>query len=430
MSNWCIKVLVSSLLLFALGACTDSGGDVKPSPILGAGDDDSSSGSDDGDNAAGTSEYSVATMLTAYVDEIVMPNYMTAGSLAADMADPGGPLGAYCESIESPEEAAALDTVRQAWRELATSVQSTELHAIGPAAANAFNLQFRLNSYMFGTLSTCGVDGIAAQVGDGFSINSRSLNQRGIGALEYLLFNDNLNHSCPPQASATQGWNDLSESTRKSKRCEAAQLISADMSAAVDAIVSKWDPQGDNFRAEFLSDDKVSESLQMTTDGMFYIEEGAKDAKLGNPLGIIVACSALTCPEQIESPFSTSSVQQIIDNLKAFEQIFVSNEQTGFDEHIISEGFPDVSERFIDNLTNTIAFAEAMEPTLTEQVDLVESEGDSECTNAFANPDQASARFPACTLYGMVKRIVDDLKIDFVTIVNVSIPGGSQADND
>jgi hypothetical protein len=103
MSNWCIKVLVSSLLLLALGACTDSGGDVEPSPILGAGDDDSSSGSDDGDNAAGTGEYSVATMLTAYVDEIVMPNYMTAGSLAADMADPGGPLGAYCESIESPE---------------------------------------------------------------------------------------------------------------------------------------------------------------------------------------------------------------------------------------------------------------------------------------------------------------------------------------
>jgi hypothetical protein len=202
------------------------------------------------------------------------------------------------------------------------------------------------------------------------------------------------------------------------------------MSAAVDAIANKWDPQGENFRAEFLSDDKLNESLQMVTDGMFYIEEGAKDAKLGNPLGIIVACSALTCPEQIESPFSTSSVQQIIDNLKAFEQIFVSNEQTGFDEHIISEGFPDVSERFIDNLTNTIAFAEAMAPTLKEQVGLVQSEGDSECTNAFANPDQASARFPACTLYGMVKRIVDDLKIDFVTIVNVSIPGGSQADND
>jgi hypothetical protein len=97
MSNCCIKVLVSGLFLLALGACTDSGGDVEPSPILGVGDDDSSSGSDDGDNTAGTSEYSVATMLTAYVDEIVMPNYRTAESLAADMADPDGPLAGYCE---------------------------------------------------------------------------------------------------------------------------------------------------------------------------------------------------------------------------------------------------------------------------------------------------------------------------------------------
>jgi hypothetical protein len=63
-------------------------------------------------------------------------------------------------------------------------------------------------------------------------------------------------------------------------------------------------------------------------------------------------------------------------------------------------------------------------------VGLVGSEGDAECTNAFANPDQPSTQFPTCTLYGMVKRIVDDLKIDFVTIVNVSIPGGSQSDND
>lgn len=430
MSEWCSKVLVSVVFLLTLGACTDSGGDVEPSPILGDGGGDSSAGGDDGGNTANGEAYSLSAMLTAYVDEIVMPNYAAVVSLAGDMADPEGPLSAYCDAIDTAQEAATLDTVRQTWRELAASVQKTELHAIGPAAANAFNLQYRLNSYMYGTLSTCGVDGIAAQVDDDFSINNRSINQRGIGALEYLLFNDNLNHSCPPQASATKDWNDLSESVRKSKRCDAARLVSTDVSTAVETIVNKWDPSGDNFRADFLDNDKLSESLQMTTDGMFYLEEGAKDAKLGNPLGIIVACSALTCPEQIEAPFSASSLQQIIDNLKAFEHIFVSNEQTGFDDHIISEGFPEVSQRFIDNLSDTIAFADTMAPTLTEQVSLLESEGDSECTNAFANPDQPSSRFPACTLYGMVKRIVDDLKIDFVTIVNVSIPGGSQADND
>ncbi len=437
MSDWCAKVLISVVLLLALGACTDSGGGVEPSPILGDAGSDSSAGADGGDDTGDTGgdtadseEYSLSAMLTAYVDEIVMPNYAVVVSLAGDMAKPEGPLSAYCDAIDSPQESAALATVRQTWRELATAVQKTELHAIGPAAANAFNLQYRLNSYMFGNLSTCGVDGIAAQVDDDFSIDNRSINQRGIGALDYLLFNDDLNHSCPPQASATKDWNELTESVRKAKRCDAAKLISADISTAAQTIESKWDPSGDNFRADFLNGDKLSESLQMTTDGMFYLEEGAKDAKLGNPLGIIVACSSLTCPEQIESPFSASSLQQIIDNLKAFEHIFVSNQQTGFDEHIISEGFPEVSQRFVENLSDTIAYAETVSPTLAEQVSLVESEGDSECTNAFANPDQPSSQFPACTLYGMVKRIVDDLKIDFVTIVNVSIPGGSQSDND
>ena len=431
MSNWCIRLLFSGLVVLALGACTDSGGQTEPSPILGDGNGSSpgAGGGEDGDGAAG-SDYSVAAMLTAYVDEIMIPNYETVASMATEMTAPEGALANYCGAIGSGEEADAQSAVRQAWGELATSIQKAELHAIGPAAANSSSLQFRLNSYMFGSLSTCGVDGIAAKVDDNVDINSRSINQRGVGALEYLLFNEDLNHSCPLQAGATIDWNGLSEVKRRSMRCEAAQLISADLAGAVNTIIDRWAATGDNYRADFLSEDSLNESLQLTTDGMFYVEEGAKDAKLGNPLGIITACSALTCPEQIEAPYSRSSIRQIIDNLEAFEQIFVSNQETGFDAHIINEGFPEVSQRFVDNLTAAITFAEGIEPTLVDQVELVGSEGDVECTNAFANPDQPSTQFPTCTLYGMVKRIVDDLKIDFVTIVNVSIPGGSQSDND
>ena len=50
--------------------------------------------------------------------------------------------------------------------------------------------------------------------------------------------------------------------------------------------------------------------------------------------------------------------------------------------------------------------------------------------NAAANPDVASEVLPACTLYGLIKRVVDDMKIDFVTILNVNLPGGTRADND
>ena len=51
------------------------------------------------------------------------------------------------------------------------------------------------------------------------------------------------------------------------------------------------------------------------------------------------------------------------------------------------------------------------------------------CNNAFADPD-TSSDLVGCRLTGAVKRITDDLKIDFVTIVGVLIPDSAQADND
>ena len=430
MSKRLSGLLFYCLMIFAVTACTDSGGDVAPTPIPG----DGTAGGDTPDDPSGGSgsgEYSVAEMLTAYVDEIVAPNYAALVSSAQAMTDSEGELHAYCDAIGTENESVTHSIAQDQWRTLASQVQRAELHAIGPAAENAFSLQYRLNSYMFGSLSTCGVDGIAALVDEDFDIANRSINQRGIGALEYLLFNETLEHSCPPQASATQSWNELSSGQRKSKRCEAAMLIAKDIAEAAEAIATRWDPSGGDFRAIFLAEDRLSESLQITTDGLFYIEEGAKDAKLGNPLGIIEACSSLTCPEQIESPFSRTSLRQIINNVKAFETIFVSNEATGFDAHIVSEGFPEVAQRFVDNLSETLALAESIDVSLSEQVQLVQTASDdAECANAFANPDSPSDRFPTCTLYGLIKRIVDDLKIDFVAIVNVSVPGGSQADND
>jgi hypothetical protein len=49
--------------------------------------------------------------------------------------------------------------------------------------------------------------------------------------------------------------------------------------------------------------------------------------------------------------------------------------------------------------------------------------------NAAAAPDVESD-LVGCRLVGLLKRVSDDLKIDFVTIVGVSIPDGVQSDND
>ena len=423
------RIFLSVVVFIALAACTDSSREVVSSPSP---DDLSSDGSGSGGDGGNESdEYSTREMLVAYIDEIVLPNYQDLEALTTQFSGSDGTLGAYCDAIGTADESSQHAAARRDWLAISDKVQASELHVIGPAFENGGSLQFRLNSYMAGPLSTCGVDGIAAQVEDGINIDERSLNQRGIGALEYLLFNDNLDHSCPPQAAATAQWNTLDERTRASQRCQAAQLIAGDMSAAAATLVDKWAPTAQDYRAVFLSEERVGESLQETTDAMFYLEEGAKDAKLGNPLGIVVACSALTCPEQIESPYSVTSLDNIIANVKAFRRIFMSNDETGFDAHLTAEGFPEVAERFINNLEASITYAESIEQSVTEQVAAIATEAEeTTCSNAFANPDSPSEQFPLCTLYGKLKTIVDDLKIDFVTIVNVSIPGGSQSDND
>ena len=50
-------------------------------------------------------------------------------------------------------------------------------------------------------------------------------------------------------------------------------------------------------------------------------------------------------------------------------------------------------------------------------------------SNAFNNPDVAS-EFPACNLAGMMKRITDDLKIEFVTYLGVDLPESTGGDTD
>ena len=404
------------------------------------GDGDSSGGSSEGSNNASDSgyaecmesvsgSYDTRCMLTALADEVIIPSYAKLATEAREFSAEGGVLAKYCSAISSADEAQAFNTAETGWKDLVRAVQRAEMHAIGPATENGKALQYRLNSYMAGPISTCGIDSIAAA--DNVDVAGRSLNARGIRAMDYLLFNSDLTHTCAPQVSATSGWNDLSESDRKIARCDAAVAIAGDISDAAEKIHTAWSTSGGNYRATYLEPSNTFQSLQATTDSLFYFEKGTKDAKLGKPLGIITACTNRTCPESVEAPYSGMSLQNVITNIEIFTEMFSSNAETGFDAHLENEGWPEVSQAFKSNLAKAKELAESMDSSVASQVAAIQTGSDeTECTNAFSNPDTVSESLPMCTLYGLVKRVVDSLKIDFVTIVNVDIPGGSQSDND
>jgi hypothetical protein len=77
-----------------------------------------------------------------------------------------------------------------------------------------------------------------------------------------------------------------------------------------------------------------------------------------------------------------------------------------------------------------IDFIDTINVPLTDQIASIQSiDDETNCTNSEANPDDDSA-LDACSLAGLIKKITDDLKIEFVSIVNVPVPGRVQSDND
>lgn len=424
------KVLRRAILLLSFSVlligCSDSGGElpVPDSSVLDQASGPSGQQAEDEDSAP-----SEQKLLLAVAEEIILPNYLALEEAADNFIAPNGPLEAYCDL--GPEALTGVPGFRDSFRELINAVEATEMHALGPAMANGAQLRNKISSYHAGPVSNCGIDEIAIlSENAGFDLSERPANQRGMGALDYLLFNKNLLHSCPPQASTTADWNGLSESARFEARCAAAKLLSADLANAASSLHDAWHPDEGGFIADFTEEATVGQNFQSLTDAMFFLEEGAKDAKLGNPLGIVAACSSTTCPNMIQFPHSRLSLAAVDANVVSFQALFDVNDDTGFDAIIAERGFDEVSQRFIENTQVARSYMETIDTDLTGQVDLVESGSETNCMNAAANPDVASEALPACTLYGLIKRVVDDMKIDFVTILNVNLPGGTRADND
>ena len=366
-------------------------------------------------------------LLQGLSDNIIIPNYEALETSTADFAAVDGPLDQYCSAIGGADEATMLATAQDAWKNTMALVQETEMHAIGPALDNEGALRNRVHSYSFDTISTCGVDQIAASINeDGFSVTSRAINQRGFGSIEYLLFNEDLGHTCGSQVPTTQGWAALSDNEKKQLRCDAALSIAEDVSSAASSIATGWD----TYRTEFTSLGNTGDSMQAVTDALFAIETLAKDQKIGVPTALRNSCSALTCPDRIESPYSENSFTNIRNNLLTFKDMFTGLDGYGFDDFINDEGYPEESAEFAVVVDEAVAIIDATATTLSEQVaDITDAAKTAECVNAFSSPDTA-AELSACQLNGKMKELTDLLKYEFILIVGVSIPEAAAGDGD
>ena len=387
-----------------------------------------SAGSPSGTSSTTESSFDSVEMIADISGLVITAQYETAANLTSKFSSPGEALDQYCESIGSETEASSESAAQEAWRQTMAAIQAIEMHAIGPAAKNEGALRNRVLGYSNGTLSTCGIDQAAIlNSREGFAISTRAANQRGFGAVGYLLFNEDLTHSCASQVPETQSWDALTTTEKKAMRCSLAQTISADVAEATQTLSSEWQAYGPTFNS-------VSEngaSLQLMTDAFFALDKLVKDQKLAVPLGIKSDCSSTNCASVVESIYSENTFANIRTNLISFRELFSGGDGLGFDDLIREEGFPEVTQRFIDNTNAAIDIIDNHSgASLYEEASSITSESAStSCANAYVSPDTPS-EYTGCRLTGAIKRVTDDLKIDFVTIVGTSIPDSAQTDND
>ncbi len=371
-------------------------------------------------------------MLVDIADKVMIPNYTTLSTATLALSASTG-IDTYCSSIGTSGEAAAQSAVKIVWQDAVNAMQKTESHAVGPIANNDDTLRNRIHSYANVNLGACSIDrAVVAHTDADFDLSVRSSNQRGLGAIEYLLFNTTLTTSCAPQITETSSWDALTTTDQKSQRCTYASKVATDVAAAASSVLTSWQASGNDYRATFVSEGNAGASLQALTDVIIvHMDKEAKDRKVGIPTGVKEECSSFSCASLVEFPYTETSSSAIKNNLQGFRSLFTAGDGKGLDDLITERGYPDVTASLLEKTDAALANIDLATVSIFDQATAInDASTETQCTNSYVSPDTQSTNYSACALTGLMKRITDVLKIEFVTILEVNLPGSVQSDND
>jgi len=408
-----LSIVVSTSLL--LTACNQ---DVSSSQ----GDDFNGSSSDT------DTDFNQLALITSLTDDIISPTFE---SFKVEAAKQQESVIAYCDSekniANNTIEQSIVDQAKMAaqtqWRATMNVWQQAEVMQLGPLLEDDNLLRNKI--YSWPTVSTCGVDFDVTFFNEGtvngqaYDINLRTVQRKGLDALEYLLFNESLASSCDVNTGPT-AWNTFSDTERKVARCEFAAEVAKDIENNADVLLAEWNTAegyAAQLKAAGTSDSIFTtdhDAVNVITDALFYIDVFTKDEKLAIPLGLLAnSCGSVACPEDVESRLSVHSLTNIKNNLLAFQKIFNGSENTnavGFNDYLIDVGDTITASEMQANITKALTAIDQLTSSLAETLE--------------NTPEQVEQ------IHTDVKDITDQLKTDFITSLALELPATSAGDND
>lgn len=395
------------------------------STLTGCGDDDGATagdgGNDAGDDGNGADETTPAAALRKQVLADVTANVIT--PTYDDFAKAAGALSTALTALRAqPADAAAREAAKAAYKTALLKFARVDTLQVGPLGNSSTRIggqDIRDTLHAFPTLNTCRIDQavVSGDYDSSTFFSTALVNVTGLGAIEYLLYNDAAANSCPPQANINaQGtWAALGANDLAARRTAYAAVLAARVKQQADKLVSAWASFAPQFKAPG-QNGSIYASSQQAVDQLFaalyYGESVVKDLKLAVPTGLSPACTAATCPAQQESPWANLSREALLENLKALRALYTGGADTakGFDDLLVQAGATDLSKKILTDMDAAIALVEGESRTFTELL--------------------ASDLPKAEAFYNAVKTYCDDLKSQFVTVLNLSVPNEGAGDND
>lgn len=394
----------------------------------------STSGSGFNNDKDTDTDFDQTALVTSIVDNVITPTYQNFSEQSAMQMEA---INSYCQAeislseggVEQAEVTSLKDIAKDSWRNAIDAWQLADMMQLPPLLADDGAL--RNNIYSWPITNSCGVDLDVTYFkaddinGQPYDIAKRSASRKSMVGLEYLLFNDNLEHSCTGSTIPVD-WNAQTEQYRKIARCEYALEVAKDIETNTDELLVQWLGENDNAgyaaklkqAGEADSDfDSVHDAVNEISDAIFYLDSVTKDEKLATPLGLFSnECGTQACPESVESTYSKYSINNIENNLLALK-MFLQGALT--DNQAEALGFTDYLNDVGDTLTAEF---------LTEQVEVAINDAQN-YPNSLADTLVSDEEKVTAT-HAEVKAITDSLKSDFINSLALELPQTSAGDND
>ena len=338
----------------------------------------------------------------------------------------------YCEALAAGSSAQRQENqVKMDWERTMMAFHSVRSIPLGPLMDDGRFLNDYIYSWPY--LNTCNIDkNVFENVQAPTSSERLLFNVRGLGAIEYLLFENSYVSTCNMRANPTMAdWNARTLAQKKLDRCVWAQELMNDIDSKAQGLKIKWAVEQGNFTHTLVNNTRypnTKEAINALTDALADIEI-LKDAKLGKPTARHKDCYNDKCPSDVEHRYSGASLLSAEAQLKTFKAVFTGSyaqqEAYGLKDLLGKSGRADVAQKLIRAIDQALASVVAAQDrgTLEEQVLAMDPELCKQTT-------MTDRKVEICAVHADVREVAFLLKTEVLAALALRAPPTHQGDND